>query len=68
MNKSFFASLFAAAADRLKQPSTYAGLAVMGLSAVGFSVSPDTVTAVLGAAGGVCGALAVVLNESKSGS
>lgn len=68
MNKSFIAKLLASTADRLKQPSTYAGLAVMGLSAVGVSVSPDTATAVLGAAGAVCGALAVLLNEGKSGS
>ena len=51
--------------DRLKEPSTWAGLSVI-LGVFGVKFAPEQLTAVIGVVTAVCAALAVFLPEKKA--
>ena len=51
--------------NRLKEPSTWAGLGVL-LSLFGVKVLPEQLTAIVGVVTAICAALAVFLPEKKS--
>lgn len=50
--------------ERLKEPSTYRGLTIIG-ALVGIHVSPDMVGAITSVAGGIIALIEVVRREKK---
>ena len=51
--------------NRLKEPSTWAGFAVL-LSVFGLHVAPEALTPMVQAATGIAGTLAVFMGENKA--